>query len=83
VYARVKARAVIRERQNGAFVQGLALKTFTEKYFVRKSHKIKHEMCVDRLASTISREISWRVIKKIDEQNNNIIFDMSCMQRQR
>jgi hypothetical protein len=37
--------AGIRGRQNGAFVQGLALKMFIEKYFVRKSRKIKREMC--------------------------------------
>jgi hypothetical protein len=32
-------------RLNGAFFQGLALDTFIEKYFVRKSHKIKRETC--------------------------------------
>jgi hypothetical protein len=57
------AKAGVMGRKNGTFVQGLVLKIFIEKYFVRKSHKIKREMCADRLASAISREIRWRVIK--------------------
>jgi hypothetical protein len=41
--------------------KGLVLKILIEKYFVRKSHKIKREIC---LTSAISRGIRWRVVKK-------------------
>jgi hypothetical protein len=37
-------RTGVRGRQNGAFFHGFPLKIFIEKYFVQKSHKIKHEI---------------------------------------